>query len=102
MPSTWRRSVRMMAPWASGENTGDMVQSGFNESGFPPSPRALEAAHLAAARARTCRDHDYVALRRALACHYDLDGDRIVCGAPVPWTSWDIWSTAAWSAGGRC
>lgn len=81
MPFTLRRAVRMMAPYASGETTGEMVQPGFNESGFPPSPRALEAAHLATARARTYCDHDYGALRRALACHYGLDGDRIVCGA---------------------
>ena len=81
MPNTLRRAVRMMAPYASGETTGDMVQLGFNESGFPPSPRALEAAHLAAARARTYCDFDYGALRRALAHHYGLDCDRIVCGA---------------------
>ena len=44
MPFTVRRAVREMAAYVSGESAGDMIQLGLNESAFPPSPQAIEAA----------------------------------------------------------
>ncbi len=81
MPFTVRRTVREMMPYVSGETVGDMVQLGFNESAFPPSPRAIEAARQACRDTRRYNDENYSALKRALADHHGLDEDRIVCGA---------------------
>ncbi len=81
MPSTLRHAVRRMPPYASGEPAGDLIQLGFNESGFPPSPGALEAARAALGEARSYSDEDYRDLRRALARATGLDEASIVCGA---------------------
>ncbi len=76
-----RRAVREMAAYVSGESAGDMTQLGLNESAFPPSPHAIEAARQACRDIRTYNDENYAALRRALADRHGLDEDRIICGA---------------------
>lgn len=81
MPFTVRSTVRKMAAYVSGEAAGDMIQLGFNESAFPPSPKAIEAARRACHDTRRYNDENYSALKRALADHHGLDEDRIVCGA---------------------
>ncbi len=81
MAFTVRRAVREMAPYVSGENAGDMIQLGFNESAFPPSPRAIDAAHRGLDGIRTYSDDNATALRRALADHHGLDEDLVICGA---------------------
>ena len=81
MPFTVRRPVREMAAYVSGESARDMIQLGFNESAFPPSPRAIEAARQACRETRRYNDENYTALKRALADHHGLDEDRIICGA---------------------
>ena len=77
-----RKAVRDLAPYAGGE-TGEasVIQLGWNESGFPPSARAVAAAHLAASRGRSYGDQDHGVLRAALARRHGLDPGRIVCGA---------------------
>ncbi len=81
MPFTVRPAVRELAAYVSGETAGDMVQLGFNESAFPPSPMAVEAARQACRDVRRYNDENYSALKRALADHHGLDENRIVCGA---------------------
>ncbi len=81
MPFTVRRPVREMAAYVSGESARDMIQLGLNESAFPPSPRAIEAARQACRETRRYNDENYTALKRALADHHGLDEDRIICGA---------------------
>ena len=81
MPLTVRRAVREMAAYVSGEPAGDMIQLGFNESAFPPSPQAIEAARQACREIRRYNDENYSALKRALADRHGLDEDRIICGA---------------------
>ena len=81
MPFTVRRAVREMAAYVSGETSGDMVQLGFNESAFPPSPQAIEAARQACREIHRYNDENYTALKRALADRHGLDENRIICGA---------------------
>ena len=81
MPFTVRRAVREMAAYVSGESAGDMIQLGFNESAFPASPQAIDAARQACRDIRRYNDENYTALKRALADRHGLDEDRIICGA---------------------
>lgn len=51
-----------------------------NESPLGPSPRAVEAYHSAASSLQRYPDGGATPLREALAEHYDIDPDQIVCG----------------------
>ena len=81
MPLAVRRAVRDLVAYVSGETAAGMIQLGLNESAFPPSPRATEAARQACRDIRTYDDGNHAALRRALADRHGLDEDRIICGA---------------------
>ncbi|NBX74188.1 MAG: histidinol-phosphate transaminase [Alphaproteobacteria bacterium] len=51
-----------------------------NEGPFGPSPKALAAYAAAAADAHRYPDYTYHALRQAIAAHFGLQADRVVCG----------------------
>ena len=51
-----------------------------NETPFGPAPAALEAYRAAASKLDIYPDGSARALREAIASHYGLDADRIVCG----------------------
>ncbi len=59
---------------------GQLINISSNESAFGASARALEAYADAGANLRRYPEIDARSLRRALAAHYDLEADRIICG----------------------
>ena len=85
VPVRPRASLGALSPYSGAETTipgfARPVQLGNNESGFAPSPRAVEAARRAADACRAYSDPEHMRLRAALAERHDLDPARIVCGA---------------------
>jgi histidinol-phosphate aminotransferase len=57
------------------------VKLSANESPIGPSPRAIAALQAAAPEAHRYPDGAAERLRRAIGARFDLDPDRIVCGA---------------------
>ncbi len=57
------------------------VRLASNESALGPSRRAIEAYKASAGEIHRYPDGGSIDLRRALAKHYGLDAERIVCGA---------------------
>jgi histidinol-phosphate aminotransferase len=57
------------------------VKLSANENPFGPPPAAIEAMASALPHAHRYPDGSATALRTALASHYDLEPDRIICGA---------------------
>jgi histidinol-phosphate aminotransferase len=74
-----------VAAYVGGESTipgvSRVVKLASNESALGPSPRAVEVMRAAAASVHRYPDGSCVALRQALAERFDLNPDRIVCGA---------------------
>ena len=58
----------------------DPIKLSSNESGFGPSPRALEAYHAAGATLHRYADGGQAELREAIAEVHGLEAPRIVCG----------------------
>ena len=57
-----------------------IIKLASNESAFGPSPRAVAAYAAAAHDLHRYPDGSAFDLRQALAAHYGLDAERIVCG----------------------
>ena len=74
-----------IAPYIPGESAvpGGVkpIKLSSNESALGPSPKAVEAVRAEAANLARYPDGSATALRQALATHYGLNADRIVCGA---------------------
>ena len=74
-----------IAPYIPGESAvpGGMkpIKLSSNESALGPSPRAVAAFRAEADLLARYPDGSATALRKALAAHYGLNADRIVCGA---------------------
>lgn len=74
-----------MAPYVPGkakvEGIAHPVKLSSNECAYGASPKALEAFKQSADQILRYPEADSAALRRAIAGVYDLDADRIVCGA---------------------
>lgn len=51
-----------------------------NEGAFGPSPKALAAYASASTNIHRYPDYTYVALRQAIAAHFGLQTDRVICG----------------------
>jgi histidinol-phosphate aminotransferase len=60
---------------------GKLIRLSFNEGAFGPSPLALAAYQAAIGALHRYPDLHYADLRQAIADHYQLDADRVVCGA---------------------
>ncbi|MFA3916867.1 pyridoxal phosphate-dependent aminotransferase [Ruegeria hyattellae] len=73
--------VATMAPYALADLGGDLISMAQNESAFPPSPKALVAAHEEASQARLYPDPDWSDLRQAISEKHVLDPNMILCGA---------------------
>ena len=56
------------------------VKLSSNESALGPSPRALAAYHAAASALHRYPDSASSGLRAAIAAHYGLNAERIICG----------------------
>lgn len=57
-----------------------IIKLSSNETPIGPSPRAIEAYRAAAEKIGRYPDGESQSLRQALATHYDIDVDRVICG----------------------
>jgi histidinol-phosphate aminotransferase len=74
--------IEPYVPGESGLPSGiKPIKLSSNESALGPSPRAIEAFRLEAGSLARYPDGSATALRKAIAAHYGLNADRIVCGA---------------------
>ena len=82
---TPRPGVLDIAAYVGGESkikgVDRILKLSSNEGPFGPSPKAVEAMELAAKTAHRYPDGGAITLRQAIAERFDLDADRIVCGA---------------------
>ena len=80
-----RPGILDIAPYVGGESSvpglNRVIKLASNESALGPSPQALAVLRNAAASLHRYPDGGCVALRRALGQHFDVDPNRIVCGA---------------------
>jgi histidinol-phosphate aminotransferase len=80
-----RPGILDIAPYVGGESSvpglNRVVKLASNESALGPSPKAIAALRDAAASLHRYPDGGCVALRRALGERFELDPNRIVCGA---------------------
>ena len=78
-----KEGVLRVTPYAGSEakaGGGQLINISSNESAFGASARAIEAFADAAADLRRYPEIDARSLRQALADHYDLEQERIICG----------------------
>jgi len=78
-----KEGVLRVTPYAGSEakaEGGQLINISSNESAFGASARALEAYADAAANLRRYPEIDARSLRQALAAHYGLEAERIICG----------------------
>ena len=82
---TPRPHVAALAPYALADLSVpdglDPVSLAQNESAWPPSPDALQAARQAVNQARLYPDPDWSDLRAAISAVHDIDPDTILIGA---------------------
>ena len=80
-----RPGILDIAAYVGGESkiagVDRILKLSSNEGAFGPSPKAVEAMEEAAKNAHRYPDGGSTALRQAIAQRFDLDADRIVCGA---------------------
>ena len=69
-----------LTPYTPGEQPRDKkyIKLNTNESPFPPSPRAIEAASEAAGRLQLYPDPTYQALHEAIAAYHDLTPEEVL------------------------
>jgi len=75
--------VLRVTPYAGSEakaEGGQLINISSNESAFGASPRVVEAYQRAAGNLRRYPEIDARSLRHALAAHYGLEPERIICG----------------------
>ncbi len=78
-----KEGVLRVTPYAGSEakaDGGQLINISSNESAFGASERAREAYANAAANLRRYPEIDARSLRQALAAHYGLEPERIICG----------------------
>ncbi len=77
--------VAAMAPYALADMTvapgKPLISLAQNESAFPPSPLAIDAAREALSGAALYPDPDWTDLRTAIADTHALNPEKILCGA---------------------
>jgi histidinol-phosphate aminotransferase len=80
-----RPGIMDIAPYVGGESTipgfDHVIKLASNEGALGPSPRAVEAYLGAAGHLHRYPDGGAKALRAALARRWDIEAERIVCGA---------------------
>jgi histidinol-phosphate aminotransferase len=59
----------------------DLIRLSFNEGAFGPSPKALTAYQAANNTLHRYPEMTYFDLRQAIATHYSINPDAIICGA---------------------
>ena len=77
--------IAAMAPYALADLAAPegkrLISLAQNESAFPASPAALEAARNAAVASHLYPDPDWIDLRSAIAEVHDVAAEQILCGA---------------------
>ncbi len=77
--------ILKIAPYVGGEahltGVNRIIKLSSNEGAFGPPPSAVMAANRAAAEMHRYPDGDCHALRQAIGSRFNLDPQRIVCGA---------------------
>lgn len=80
-----RPGIMDINPYKGGESAipgvSRIIKLASNEGALGPSPRAMEAYRSVAAELHRYPDGGADRLREAIAGHYGLDAERIVCGA---------------------
>lgn len=83
MSRFWTDKIASLDPYVPGEQPQDKkyIKLNTNESPYPPSPKALEAmASEVSERLRLYPDPNGVALKSALANHYQLEANQVFVG----------------------
>lgn len=81
-PKAWIQDLEAYVPGrASVPGVKAPVKLSSNESVYGPSPAAIAAYRQAADRLERYPDGDSAVLRAALGAHFDIEPERIVCGA---------------------
>ena len=96
-----------IAPYVGGEHSAEgyanPIRLASNEGAFGPSPKAVEAYERLAKDIHRYPDGGAHALRAALAKQFDLDPERIMCGAGsdeiITLLTRGIWRCWAWAWG---
>ena len=70
-----------MAPYELASLDPSLVSLAQNESMLPPSPKALEAGQRALSSTSLYPDPDWTELREAISSVYQIDTQKILCGA---------------------
>jgi len=82
---TPRPGIMDIAPYVAGTSSvkgeSDVIKLSSNEGAFGPSEKAVDALKNMAAKAHRYPDGGCLNVRRAIADVYNLDMERIVCGA---------------------
>lgn len=73
--------IAALAPYALADLAPEMISLAQNESAFPPSPRAMEAAWTAMKQAHLYPDPDWTDLRSAISEVHGIPPQSILCGA---------------------
>ncbi len=80
-----RPGIMDIRPYVGGESAIEgvsrTVKLSSNEGALGPSPKAMEAVRAMTAEMHRYPDGGAEQLRQAIAARYDLDANRIVCGA---------------------
>ena len=80
-----RPGIMEIKPYVGGESAIEgvsrIIKLSSNEGALGPSPKALAAYAQLAGEIHRYPDGGATQLRHAIAARYDLDADRIVCGA---------------------
>lgn len=80
-----RQSIGSISPYVPGKSKagggGKVHKLSSNETPLGPSPAAIEAVKAVAEKLELYPDGSSTDLRQAIAKAYDLDPDRIICGA---------------------
>ena len=74
-------NIASMSPYQLATLDSAYISLAQNESAFPPSPKAIDAASAALVDASLYSDPDWTVLRSAIADVHHIDSQQIVCGA---------------------
>lgn len=74
-------NIASMSPYQLATLDSAYISLAQNESAYPPSPKAIEAASVALASAYLYSDPDWTILRAAIADVHRIDSQQIICGA---------------------
>ena len=72
-------NIASMSPYQLATLDSAYISLAQNESAYPPSPKAIEAASVALASAYLYSDPDWTILRAAIVDVHRIDSQQIIC-----------------------